>query len=88
MVATAARIQLLEKETQDLLDWAEAVHDSDETLFHKAQTLATRLGAHYRADGLTEIGFWAPELGADMVQPKNIFLEIFTPKKTIDPYPS
>ena len=85
MVATAAHIQLLETETQELVDWAEAVHSSDETLFHKAQTLATHLGTHYRSDGLTEIGFWAPELGADMVQPKNIFLEIFTPKKKIDP---
>ncbi|MBE9137107.1 alpha-amylase [Nodosilinea sp. LEGE 07088] len=85
MVATAARIQLLDTETQALLDWAEQVHQSDETLFHQAKALATRLGAHYRNDGLTEIGFWAPELGADMVQPKNIYLEIFTPKKKIDP---
>jgi len=85
MVATAARIQLLEKETQALVDWAEAIHQSDETLYHQAQQLATRLGAHYREDGLTEIGFWAPELGADMVQPKNIYLEIFTPKQRIDP---
>lgn len=84
MVATAARIQLLEKETQELVDWAEEVQQSDETLFNKAKFLATRLGAHYREDSLTEIGFWAPELGADMVQPKNIYLEIFTPKKTVD----
>lgn len=85
MVATAARIQILETETQALLDWAEQVQQSDDTLFNQAKTLATRLGAHYRDDGLTEIGFWAPELGADMVQPKNIYLEIFTPKKKIDP---
>lgn len=85
MVATAAQIRLLEPETQALVEWADAVQHSDETLYHKAQTLATRLGAHYRADGLTEVGFWAPELGADMVQPKNIYLEIFTPKKAIDP---
>jgi len=84
MVAMAARIQLLEKETQELVDWAEEVQQSDETLFNKAKFLATRLGAHYREDGLTEIGFWAPELGADMVQPKNIYLEVFTPKKTVD----
>jgi len=44
MVATAARIQLLEKETQALVDWAEAIHQSDETLYHQAQQLATRLG--------------------------------------------
>ncbi|NMF84906.1 glucosylglycerol hydrolase [Nodosilinea sp. P-1105] len=85
MVATAARIQLLDSETQALLDWADQVDHSEETLLHKAQTLATRLGAHYRPDGLTEIGIWAPELGADMVQPKNIYLEIFTPKQAIDP---
>jgi hypothetical protein len=85
MVATAARIQLLEPETQALLDWAEQVQQLDDTLFNQAKALATRLGAHYRVDGLTEIGFWAPELGADMVQPKNIYLEIFTPKKKIDP---
>ncbi|MEB3210995.1 MAG: glucosylglycerol hydrolase, partial [Leptolyngbyaceae bacterium] len=85
MVATATRIQLLEQETDALIQWAEEIQHSDETLFNKARILATRLGAHYRADGLTEIGFWAPELGADMVQPKNIYLEIFTPKKKIDP---
>lgn len=84
------QIRLLERETQALLDWAEQVHQSDDTVLHKAQQLATRLGAHYRADGLTEIGFteigfWAPELGADMVQPKNIYLEVFTPKQAIDP---
>ncbi len=85
MVATAARIQLLDTETQALLDWADQVYQSEETMFHKAQALATRLGAHYRSDGLTEIGIWAPELGADMVQPKNIYLEVFTPKQSIDP---
>ena len=84
------QIRLLEPETQALLDWVEQVQQSDDTVFHKAQKLATRLGAHYRSDGLneagfTEIGFWAPELGADMVQPKNIYLEVFTPKQAIDP---
>ena len=87
MVATApAQIQLIADETQKLLDWADQIHHCDRSLFEKAQLLATRLGAHYRPeDGLTEIGFWAPELGADMVQPKNIYLEIFTPKQAIDP---
>jgi len=87
MVTTAQpRIQLIEDETQALLDWAAAVESSDDTVFSKAQQLATRLGAHYRAaDGLTEIGLWVPELAADMIQPKNIYLEVFTPKRTIDP---
>lgn len=85
MVATATRIHLLETETQALLDWADQVQQSDETLLNRAKTLATRLGAHYRPDGLTEIGFWTPELEADMVQPKNIYLEVFTPQQPIDP---
>ncbi|MGP1388052.1 MAG: glucosylglycerol hydrolase [Thainema sp.] len=43
------------------------------------------LGAHYRKDGLTEIGFWAPDLGADLLQSKNIHLEILTPQEKINP---
>jgi len=87
MVATAGKaVRLEEQPTQALVEWAEAIHQSDETILHKAQALATRLGANYRPEtGLTEIGFWAPELGADMIQPKNIYLEVFTPKKAINP---
>ncbi|MBE9124654.1 MULTISPECIES: glucosylglycerol hydrolase [unclassified Coleofasciculus] len=84
-VKTRTPISLVEDETQKLLAWAEQVNQSDETIFRKAQILATRLGAHYRADGLTDIGFWAPELGADMIQPKNIYLEVLTPIHKIDP---
>ena len=80
-----ASVALVEDATQGLLDWAEQVHHSDGTILEKAQTLATRLGARYRSDGLTEIGFWTPELEADMFQPKNIYLEILTPKDRIDP---
>lgn len=86
MVAIASRVQLVEQETQGLLNWAEQIQGSDETIFKKAQLIATRLGAHYRPeDGLTEVGFWTPELESDMIQPKNIVLEVFTPKKQIDP---
>ncbi len=88
MTKTATKrtpITLIADETQKLLDWADSVQQSNDTIFHKAKTLATRLGAHYRADGLTEIGFWAPELGADMFQPKNIYLEVLTPLNEIDP---
>ncbi len=85
MVATASRVAIAPEETQKLLDWAASVHQSEQPLFKKAQILARRLGAHYRDDGLTEIGFWTPELGADMIQPKNIYLEVLTPKKKIDP---
>ena len=87
MVATASSsaIALVQDATQELLDWATEVQTADEPFFRKAQRLATRLGAHYRSDGLTEIGFWAPELGSDMFQPKNINLEVFTPKRSINP---
>ncbi len=85
-VNTASKIKLVEEETQKLLDWAESVENSDETLFHKAQTLATKLGAWYRSDGLTEIGFWVPELSPGEIQPKNIYLEIFTPLDPINPF--
>lgn len=86
MVATAtSRIKLDDTETQALLDWAEQTQAAEAPFFKKAQLLTTRLGAHYRPDGLTEIGFWAPELGADMYQPKNIYLEVFTPKGQLNP---
>ncbi|MGB7444875.1 MAG: glucosylglycerol hydrolase [Coleofasciculaceae cyanobacterium] len=83
-VKTRTSIKLVEKETQKLLDWAEQVQKSDQTLFKQAQVLATKLGAHYRPDGLTEIGFWVPELAADMFQPKNIYLEVLTPLSKVD----
>ncbi|MGC9525945.1 MAG: glucosylglycerol hydrolase [Limnospira sp.] len=89
MVTTAkpksTPITLIEEETKKLIQWSEEIQKSDLTVFQKAQAIATRLGAHYRPDGLTEIGFWAPELGADMIQPKNIYLECLTPKGKIDP---
>jgi hypothetical protein len=87
MVSTARQpVTLVESETEQLLAWAQRVQETDDTVLHKSQALATRLGAHYRPEsGLTEIGFWAPELGADMVQPKNIYLEVFTPKQAIAP---
>jgi hypothetical protein len=85
MVATTARIQLVDDETQALMDWAIAVHESDDTYFHKSQQIARRLGAHYRADGMTEIGFWTPRLASEVIQSeRDIFLEVFTPLDPID----
>jgi hypothetical protein len=86
MVTTRLNIQLIEEETQKLIEWVENIEQSDDTVFQKAQKVATRLGAHYRReDGLTEIGFWTPELESDIIQPKNIYLEIFTSKQNIEP---
>ncbi|CAK6689245.1 glucosylglycerol hydrolase [Synechococcus sp. CBW1107] len=80
-----ASIELVAGATAELLTWAEAIESSDATTFEKARLLATRLGARGRADGLTEIGFWTPELSTGVIQPKNIVLEVFTPRQAIDP---
>jgi hypothetical protein len=82
---TRQPIALVEEETQKLLQWAQDIEQSDLTIFEKGKALARRLGANYRPDGLTEIGFWAPELEADMIQPRNIYLEVFTPLQPINP---
>ncbi|MBT9310871.1 glucosylglycerol hydrolase [Leptothoe kymatousa] len=86
MIATAQkRIQLVDDETQSLLIWAESIQRSEATFFEKAQKIARRLGAHYRADRLTEVGFWTPELTGDIIQSEDrIVLEVFTPTADID----
>ncbi|MGF1520820.1 MAG: glucosylglycerol hydrolase [Leptolyngbyaceae cyanobacterium] len=78
-------IGLVEDETQTLLNWAASVMASDETYFSRGQRLAKRLGVHYRRDGLTEFGFWTPELTANVIQSeRTLELEIFTPLEPID----
>jgi len=58
---------------------------SDDTYFGRGQRLAKRLGAHYRRDGLTEFGFWTPELTADVIQSeRSLEIEIFTPLAPIN----
>lgn len=85
MVAIATTISLVQDDTQALLDWAIAVQQSDDTFFHKCQALARRLGAHYRSDGLTEIGFWTPRLAGEVIQSeRDIFLDVFTPLDDIN----
>ena len=77
-------LSLVEAETQKLLDWAIAIEESKATYLEKAQAIARRLGAHYRADGLTEIGFWTPRLIAEVMQERDIYLEVLTPLEEID----
>ncbi|MBT9317105.1 glucosylglycerol hydrolase [Leptothoe spongobia] len=86
MIATAPKkIQLIEDETQSLLIWAESIQRSEATFFEKAQKIARRLGAHYRADRLTEVGFWTPDLTGDIIQSEDrIVLEIYTPTEDIN----
>ncbi|MEM0980971.1 MAG: glucosylglycerol hydrolase [Cyanobacteria bacterium P01_H01_bin.58] len=84
-VKRISNIHLVEDETQTLLNWAASVMASDDTYFGRGQRLARRLGAHYRRDGLTEFGFWTPELTANVIQSeRTLELEIFTPLAPIE----
>lgn len=83
--ATAASpFSLDESATAQLIQWAEKIEQSDRTVFEKSQALAKRLGAYPRADGLVEIGFWTPQLLAQVMRKLEIYLEIFTPLEPID----
>ncbi|MGK7896533.1 MAG: glucosylglycerol hydrolase [Xenococcus sp. (in: cyanobacteria)] len=64
-------IKLVEEETKTFLDWASAFLYPVDEPFPRAKILATRLGAHYRADGLIEIAFWVPEVEPE---PENSWL--------------
>ncbi|MGB7249617.1 MAG: glucosylglycerol hydrolase, partial [Phormidesmis sp.] len=76
----SSRIELQQAETDALLAWAVEVAGSKRTYFEIGQQLARRLGAHPVADGLTEIGFWVPELTGQIVPAgRSIYLEVFTP---------
>ncbi|MDB9496846.1 glucosylglycerol hydrolase [Spirulina major CS-329] len=83
-VATKPSIQLVESATHELLAWANAVDHSSLTIFEKGLKLATRLGAHYREDGLVEIGFWTPQLMAQVMRKLEIYFEVLTPISPID----
>jgi len=83
-VDTKPSIRLVEDATQEVIDWAATIEHSDATYFEKAQAIAKRLGAHYRPDGLTEIGFWTPRLLAQVMRKMEIYLEVLTPLAPID----
>ncbi|NEO87551.1 MAG: alpha-amylase [Spirulina sp. SIO3F2] len=77
-------LYLDEPATTQLVQWAQQIEQSSLTVFEKSQALAKRLGAHPRADGLVEIGFWTPQLLAQVMRKLEIYLEIFTPLEPID----
>ncbi|MEM8804968.1 MAG: glucosylglycerol hydrolase [Cyanobacteria bacterium P01_G01_bin.38] len=94
-----SKITLVEDATQAFLNWISAFTYADEEVFHRARILATRLGAYYRPDGLTEVAFWVPDVGQgglhywgwskidhhnQIKNSKNIYLEILTPLEPID----
>lgn len=85
ITTTKNLVSLHEEETKRFIDWiADVEKKPDLTIFEKNQLIATRLGAHYRSDGLTEVGFWSPKLIREVMHPKEIYLEIFTPTEEIN----
>lgn len=84
VVKTEQTIQLQEKATQNLLDWSIEIEHSDLSYLEKSEKIARRLGAHYRENGLTEIGFWTPELTGEVMRPRAIYLEVLTPQTPVE----
>lgn len=83
-IAEPPPITLVEDATQTLLAWAALMDHSCETYLQRSLRLAARLGARHRPDGLTEVGFWTPELAAEVIPAeRDIFLEIFTPLEPV-----
>lgn len=77
-------IRLVPEATGKLLAWASGLESSTNTYLEQTKALARRLGAYYRPDGLTEIGFWVPGLIRDVLHEREIYLEVFTPLDPID----
>ncbi len=82
---TKKLVYIAEEETKKFITWiAEVEKNQKLTIFEKNRLIATRVGAHYRSDGLTEVGFWSPKLIREVLHPKEIYLEIFTPTEEIN----
>jgi hypothetical protein len=77
-------IKLVPEATGKLLAWAIGLESSTNTYLEQTKALARKLGAYYRPDGLTEIGFWVPGLIRDVLHEREIYLEVFTPLDPID----
>ena len=71
-------IRLVPEATGKLLAWASGLEGSSNSYLEQTKALARKLGAHYRPDGLTEIGFWVPGLIRDVLHEREIYLEVFT----------
>ena len=83
-VTADTSIRLVPEATGKLLAWASGLEGTTNTYLEQTKALARRLGAYYRPDGLTEIGFWVPGLIRDVLHEREIYLEVFTPLAPID----
>ncbi|QKT04546.1 hypothetical protein HUS23_12380 [Ectothiorhodospiraceae bacterium 2226] len=82
LLTTAVRLDAAA--SADLAAWAQTIEQDSTTPFAAAQQIVRRLGAHCRADGRAEIGFWCPGLFAAGIAEHDIFLEVLTPLEAVD----
>jgi len=80
---TKTKIALVESETRKLINKIKKIEKSSNTVFEENQEVATYLGANYREDGLTQIGFWTPQLLREVMHLNEIYLEVFTPSEDV-----
>lgn len=78
------QLKLVESETEELLKKIIDIEESSESIFQENQLVATYLGALHRDDGLTQIGFWTPQLMREIMHLNEIYLEVFTPQEDIN----
>ena len=69
-----------QRATRALVRWCDEVHRAALSPFAASQQVARRLGAR-PADGLTEVGFWAPSAAH---QGATVWLELLTPLQPVD----
>jgi len=77
------RIRLLPEETASLREWHRTVRDRHENDFAAAKELAGRLGAHHEG-GVTEVGFWTPDVVEAGVPHEDVYLEVLTPAEPVE----
>ncbi len=80
-MAQATACHLIDEATAELAAWAERLLKQGG--FAAQQQLSRHLGAHPSGDR-AEFGFWVPELNEQSIDPKTVFLEVFTPLEAID----
>ena len=76
------QVRLLTAETESLREWHRTVRERHDDDFEAAKEIVPRLGAHYE-DGVTEFGFWTPEIVAEGVPNEDVYLEILTPEEPV-----
>lgn len=84
MITRSSNFTLLQQVTQGLIAEIKNIRQQSATDFDATQQIVRRLGAHLRADGRAEFGFWTPILQENDIQAEQVFLELLTPQDKID----